>query len=551
MKKALSIILIAFIASRMLLGASDAKAADAAISPEDVVSTAESLLGKYPKYVSGGRSPSDGGFDCTGLVYYVFHTCLGSDVTYSQIWNRSAGTKIENRSDFQKGDIVFGLNNKGSWHTGIYIGNDTMIHSGSSKGVSKTTMNGWFTVQFARRLTTSNGSATAGTASKPNVFVDGQNAAVSWEYSGTVSKFDVYLVQHPWRWEDIKYHVSTTSTWCTFEGVAPGEYRAFVIARPNADTKQSEWADVTVSAPGADNLSPEAATISNGVYTLAPWCAPNHRLDVAGGSAENEANIQIYQDNGTMAQQFEFTSTGDGYYLITAKVSGKCLDVQEGNTASGTNVWQYTSNSTDAQKWKLEAAEDGGYYVVPKLNPQLCLDVYAAKNDNGTNVQVYTRNQSSAQKWKLTPVCEPKTSGEGEWGAWSDWSSTYVASSDTRQVETRQVKISDAHTEYRYGRYVDSTGSHDCWCASYLESRSHTNSSAVLQYSDWSATQYYANRNGWTCGYCRGDHMGVHHIGADGRAWWAEFELPDGSYYWEETRSADAVYETQYRYRDA
>ena len=186
---------------------------------------------------------------------------------------------------------------------------------------------------------------------------------------------------------------------------------------------------------------------------------------------------------------------------------------------------------------------------------------YAAKNENGTNVQVYRRNQTDAQKWKLIPISaedspstdtvEPNTPGKGHWGPWSEWSTNYVEPSATREVETgSEVKVADGHTEYRYGRYVDSTGSHGCWCAKYLESRSYTSGSAVLQYSDWSATQYYANRTGWTCGYCRGDHIGVHHIGSDGRAWWAEFELPDGSYYWEETKWVDAVYAIQYRYRD-
>lgn len=304
---------------------------------------------------------------------------------------------------------------------------------------------------------------------------------------------------------------------------------------------------------GQSNASVEnsaVVSISEGTYTLTPLCALNLRLDVTSASTDNKSNIQIYQDNGTIAQQFEFVSAGDGYYTIVAKVSGKCLDVQEGKTASGTNVWQYNSNSTDAQKWRLEDAGDGYYYIVPKLNTGLCLDVYAAKSNNGTNVQVYNRNQTSAQKWKLISVSEPETSEKGEWGPWSDWSATYVASTDTRQVETRQVKLSDAHTEFRYGRYVDSTGTHGCWCAKYLESRSYTSGSAVLQYSDWSTTQYYANRTGWTCGYCHGDHIGVHHVGSDGRAWWSEYVLPSGSYYWEETRWVDEVYETQYRYRD-
>lgn len=393
-----------------------------------------------------------------------------------------------------------------------------------------------------------------------------------------------------------------------------------------------------------------ATDIISGVYSLTPKCAPNSRLDVANGSKEKGANIQIHQANNTDAQQFEFKYLGEGYYQITSKVSGKSLDVQNGNNKSGANVWQYDSNSTDAQKWMLEKAEDDYYYIVPKLNTNLCLDVYNAKKDNGTNVQVWSKNQSDAQKWKLTSVQSPVqhsnslptnltvstdknsyTLGEsvlitpsannathyaisvwkgafgtgdrvyvnfkipgrisfnptqsgtytirvdakngagyistektftvaatapGEpteqktWGNWSNWSTDYVESSDTRQVETTSVKVADSYTEYRYGRYIDSTGTHVCWCKKYLESWRSVSGSASLQYSEWSATRYNANGKAWTCGYCGGDHTGVHHVSSDGRAWWAQFDLPSGSYYWEESRNVDARYETQYRYRD-
>lgn len=153
-----------------------------------------------------------------------------------------------------------------------------------------------------------------------------------------------------------------------------------------------------------DSNPTPTVSISNGVYTLAPKCAPTRRLDVKSASTENKANIQIYQDNGTLAQQFEFVDLGDGYYSITAKVSGLCVDVQSGKKESGTNVWQYKPNSTDAQKWKLEDAGDGYYYIVPKLNNGLCLDVYREKDENKTNVQVYRKKQNDAQKWKLIPV---------------------------------------------------------------------------------------------------------------------------------------------------
>lgn len=134
------------------------------------------------------------------------------------------------------------------------------------------------------------------------------------------------------------------------------------------------------------------------------------------------------------------------------------------------------------------------------------------------------------------------------WGAWSEWSTTPVNSTPSRQVETRRTK-SGGYTEYRYGRYVDVTGTHDCWCATYLENLPYISGKAVLQYSDWSAKKYSSEKSYWTCGYCKGPHMHEHHSD-DGRSFWSEYKLPSGSYYWEEVRTTSGSEIIEYRYRD-
>lgn len=142
-------------------------------------------------------------------------------------------------------------------------------------------------------------------------------------------------------------------------------------------------------------------------------------------------------------------------------------------------------------------------------------------------------------------TCNPVK--EEIWLDWSDWSAAPAYASDTRQVETRTVKVSEAYTQYRYGRYV--ANGHDCWCSLYLEGLGYGRAS--LDVTDWSSTQYGTSGRDWSCGYCRGSHAGYDHFSSDGRPWWKEYKSPSGqSYYWEESRTVPAVYETQYRYRD-
>lgn len=136
-------------------------------------------------------------------------------------------------------------------------------------------------------------------------------------------------------------------------------------------------------------------------------------------------------------------------------------------------------------------------------------------------------------------------------GSWSEWSTTPAYESDTREVETRQVKISDEHTEYRYGRYLNAAHNKVCWCATYQESLNGPGS--TLDYSAWSTTRYSPNSGkSWTCGFCKGSHIGVSYYDSQKRPRWLEYTLPgySGDFFWEESRSVEAQYETQYRYRD-
>lgn len=142
-----------------------------------------------------------------------------------------------------------------------------------------------------------------------------------------------------------------------------------------------------------------AAVLADGIYTLAPQCAPNSRLDVDNASTENCANLQIYHENGTEAQQFRVTYLNNGYYQMTSLASGKAVDAANAATDCGTNVWQYEINHTNAQKWALKPAGGGYFYIVPAVNQDLCLDVSGASDADRTNVQIWTSNQTGAQKW--------------------------------------------------------------------------------------------------------------------------------------------------------
>jgi cell wall-associated NlpC family hydrolase len=90
------------------------------------VALAESLVGA--PYLWGGESP--GGFDCSGLVQYVYRQ-LGVDLPRTSEEQAIVGTPVPALADAQPGDLVFFPGSDGTaehpGHVGIYLGNGEMV----------------------------------------------------------------------------------------------------------------------------------------------------------------------------------------------------------------------------------------------------------------------------------------------------------------------------------------------------------------------------------------------------------------------------------------
>lgn len=138
--------------------------------------------------------------------------------------------------------------------------------------------------------------------------------------------------------------------------------------------------------------------IRDGVYKIGNAQNSNYVLDIASGSKNNGANVQLYLSNGTTAQSFKVTHDTNGYVTFTNVNSGRALDVSGGKVANYSNIQQYNSNGTKSQKWIVKKS-GSGYTIISALDSNYVLDLSGGKVVNSRNIQLYQSNGSTAQQW--------------------------------------------------------------------------------------------------------------------------------------------------------
>lgn len=138
--------------------------------------------------------------------------------------------------------------------------------------------------------------------------------------------------------------------------------------------------------------------LSDGIYTVNSSLNSTFVLDVNGGSKENFENIQLYKNNGTLAQAWKVSHDSKGYVTFINIGSGKAIDVKNGYSQNSQNISQYDSNNTYAQKWII--VKDGdGFKIVSALNDNYVLDLSGGNVKNTSNIQLYKGNGTGSQRW--------------------------------------------------------------------------------------------------------------------------------------------------------
>ncbi|MET1071547.1 MAG: ricin-type beta-trefoil lectin domain protein [Umezawaea sp.] len=135
-----------------------------------------------------------------------------------------------------------------------------------------------------------------------------------------------------------------------------------------------------IAVPSADAAGPVGP-----ITGLAGKC-----LDVAAASSANGTAVQLYDCNGSAAQQWTVESDG------TLRALGKCLDIKDNGTADGSKLQIWDCSASANKQWKANAAKD-------VVNPATgkCLDVTGNSSANGAPIQIWACGGGANQKWTV------------------------------------------------------------------------------------------------------------------------------------------------------
>ena len=147
----------------------------------------------------------------------------------------------------------------------------------------------------------------------------------------------------------------------------------------------------------------QAAITPDGWYTVSALNS-GKCVDARAAGTANGTVVQQFACNQATSQQWQFSSTGDGYFRVnTRNAPAEAWDVTGVSTADGglIQLWSYASGAN--QQWQA-VQEAGGTYHFASRNSGKCLDVPGASTADSVQLQQYTCNNTSAQSFTLTPV---------------------------------------------------------------------------------------------------------------------------------------------------
>lgn len=126
-------------------------------------------------------------------------------------------------------------------------------------------------------------------------------------------------------------------------------------------------------------------------------------VEVADGSSENGAAIQVRKNKNEAHQQWQFVPAGESAYFIRNRETGKMLDLMECGVVDGTWLHQWEGVHGSSQIWMVEFTNDGHIKLKNNISGK-CLDIVGMSQEDGARLQIWQDVNGENQLWSIKPA---------------------------------------------------------------------------------------------------------------------------------------------------
>lgn len=158
--------------------------------------------------------------------------------------------------------------------------------------------------------------------------------------------------------------------------------------------------------PSGQNVNNNStANIANGWYYLKNTNSQKY-LTVADDKAAAATNVVISKGTGVQGQKWYVENKGNGYITLKSGLGEFMLDVANGSDEDGANLQIYTAYGHDAQQFIVKNTKKSGVYTIGTKvsNAVRYVDVYEHKKTDGSNVCQWLYYGNPNQEWIFEPV---------------------------------------------------------------------------------------------------------------------------------------------------
>ena len=323
-----------------------------------------------------------------------------------------------------------------------------------------------------------------------------------------------------------KKHGRKTLLWITVAVVLIA-LLALLLTQCEKAPRQGTWSQ------WADSL-PDYVTVENYVIEARPVYSSRELQTMTSEETNTMDGWELYDttESGNFGEWTQWTETevapSDSREVETQKqyrYRTKETKTSKNKTLDGWEREDTTYKWSDYGNWSSWSSE--------KAKSSDSRDVEAKKQYRYRTKSYTTSSSSSLSGWTQYK----KAYTWSDYGSWSSWSDNPISETDSRDVETKQVLVSDAKTTYTYGAYFSSNSSKPYSWTHFCGTCAKNAYGGKWVYKTYTQSKRATvSTLGQSCG----------HKGAIKK----QYKAANGYlYYFESKKTTDAVYKTQYRYR--